>query len=82
MNIDNLPTCVYCGELVLAHEPRSHGTNAVAHWECGCRAVIGGLNHLLGKCSCYGGDLPPDPPELTQRQAALAAVLCWKDAQR
>jgi hypothetical protein len=40
--------------------------------------MIGGLNHLLGRCTCCGGTEPPDPPEMTPRQAALAAVAAWR----
>ncbi len=45
------------------------------HRECAMRAVIGGLNHQLGLCLCCGGSEPPDPPHLTRREAAKAAVL-------
>jgi len=43
------------------------------HRECAARAILGGLNHLQGRCSCCGGTEPPDPPALSRRQAALAA---------
>jgi hypothetical protein len=44
------------------------------HYECHLRRVIGGLNHLKGRCICCGGTEPPDPPELSKREAAKAAV--------
>lgn len=47
------------------------------HYECHMRQIIGGLNHLLGICTCCGGDAPPDPPALSKRQAAQAAVQYW-----
>lgn len=47
------------------------------HYECHLRSLIGGLNHLRGRCTCCGGDQPPDPPELTRRQAAIQAVRLW-----
>lgn len=47
------------------------------HYECHMRGIVGGLNHLIGKCTCCGGDDPPDPPELTKREAAKAAVTAW-----
>ncbi|WP_028058301.1 hypothetical protein [Candidatus Solirubrobacter pratensis] len=52
-----------------------YGNGAPAHLECFLRAGIGGLNHLKGTCSCCGGDDPPDPPDLSRREAALQAVL-------
>lgn len=47
------------------------------HYECHLRTVIGGLNHLQGLCSCCGGSLPPDPEELSKREAAIQAVNYW-----
>jgi hypothetical protein len=44
------------------------------HYACQMRSVIGGVNHQLGACICCGGILPPDPPELTRREAAQAAL--------
>lgn len=43
------------------------------HWECVLRTVVGGVNHLLGRCRCYHGTEPADPPEMTRREAARAA---------
>lgn len=54
----------------------------VSHPECAMRAIIGGLNHLLGRCSCCGGSEPPDPPEMTRREAAQAAVAYWQTGRR
>ena len=51
------------------------------HAECHIRVVIGGVNHLLGNCICCGGTEPPDPPSLTKREAALAAVAIWAQRQ-
>ncbi len=48
------------------------------HYECHIRMIVGGLNHLKGTCICCGGKDPPDPPEMTKRQAALAAFEHWK----
>lgn len=69
-----LQPCDWCDEAVLPGEPVSPVTGVLFHWECGLRSVLGGLNHQLGMCSCCGGKLDPDPPDLTRRQAALAAV--------
>jgi hypothetical protein len=43
------------------------------HWECFMRGIVGGLNHQRGLCICCGGSLPPDPPEMTPREAAIDA---------
>jgi len=52
------------------------------HRECEMRGVIGSVGHQLRQCSCYGGDRE-DPPELSIRDAARAAVALWeeRDAQ-
>ena len=54
---------------------------AVFHYECHLRQIIGGLNHLRGNCTCCGGSKPPDPPWLTLRQAATQAVKVWQERQ-
>lgn len=78
----DLEPCPWCDEAVapgepvhsIAHVEEGGGMVRHWHWECSIRAVVGGLNHQLGKCTCCGGTLPPDPPFLSRRQAALAAV--------
>ena len=44
------------------------------HEECHLRGILGGVNHLRGKCTCCGGNQPPDPEGLTSREAAKMAV--------
>lgn len=75
--------CLYCDEPVT--EPGQWkgivsitGKERATHLECATRALIGGLNHLQGRCTCCGGDEPPDPAGLTRREAALAAVAYWE----
>lgn len=48
------------------------------HKECLTRVAIGGLNHLKGTCQCCGGNDDPDPPGMTKREAAIAAVAHWE----
>jgi hypothetical protein len=73
--------CPYCDE------PLEDGSVIISsldgplryHCECAIRQIVGGLNHLQGRCTCCGGKEPPDPPEMTRREAARAACLAyWK----
>lgn len=48
------------------------------HYDCHFRGIVGGLNHLRGACTCCGGTEPPDPPNMTTRNAATAAVALWR----
>lgn len=74
-------TCLHCEEpieehhfgQVTPHLTRKGWTECVLHWECAARAIIGGLNHQLGVCTCCGGTEEPDPPGMTKREAAVVA---------
>lgn len=79
--------CGWCGEVFTAEDdgvlmPLLKGNHEWEemgeHYECHLRSVIGGLNHLKGRCICCGGTEPPDPTWLTLRQAAIAAVAEWE----
>lgn len=64
--------CLWCAEPVSPEE-----TDPVClfyHRECQLRSTLGSVGHQLRRCPCYGGDLE-DPPELSKRDAARAAVL-------
>lgn len=78
--------CAWCEEPILPGDQLSSATITSItpegvvkqrwHYECAMRSVIGGLNHVLGRCTCCRGErvgLPPDPEHLTRREAALAA---------
>lgn len=71
--------CQWCEEEVPAADAEE---GSELHTECAFRAVVGGLNHLRGRCSCCGGDQLPDPPELTKREAARAALDYWVQRER
>jgi hypothetical protein len=43
------------------------------HYECHARMILGSLGHLKGRCYCFGGT-EEDPPEMTAREAAKAAL--------
>lgn len=67
--------CIHCGELIEAGDDGF--LEPVFHFDCKVRRVIGGVNHILRKCSCCGGSEPPDPDGMTKRQAAKAATAAW-----
>ena len=43
------------------------------HYECHARSIFGSLGHQQGRCHCFGGT-EDDPPELTLREGARAAL--------
>jgi hypothetical protein len=76
-------TCTWCDEVIVEGDdgmliPFLGADSPVRmlpyHYACNLRITIGGVNHQRGGCSCCGGSLPPDPPELTARKAAELAV--------
>jgi len=76
--------CPHCDEPVESDYQTVPHITSNEHWEdrrwhreCYVRAIVGGLNHLRGRCTCCGGTEPPDPPEMTIREAALAAYQRW-----
>lgn len=59
-------------------EQRAIGQLRPVHYECSMRAVIGSVAHLEGRCSCVVPDATEgDPPGLSAREAARAAVQAW-----
>lgn len=70
--------CIHCLELI-DEDDRGvvYANGPVAHVECHFRSFAGGVNHQLGKCCCCGGTEPPDPPGMTSREAARAAMETW-----
>ncbi len=74
-------TCVWCKEPIEepAH-PSVAGTEM--HQECAYRAACGSVAHLSHNCSCYiPGSLAGDPPDMSKREAALAAWTIGKSLQ-
>lgn len=51
------------------------------HYACGIRGIIGSVGHIQRRCSCYGGT-DEDPPGMTERQAAEAALALFEEMQR
>lgn len=77
--------CARCDEvigwhddgLLIPHLGENDTTHQPWHYECHLRGIVGGINHQMGNCTCCGGTEPPDPPDLTPREAAHAAVSYW-----
>lgn len=70
-----------CGEAIADGDVGSiNRVGEVHHYECLMRALIGSVGHLKRACSCYGGK-EEDPPGLTSRQAAQAALTYWNTHQ-
>ena len=70
--------CVYCGEVVSNGEQHPNFDHSI-HRECAFRTIVGGVAHVLRRCSCFNPEskLPSDPPNLTKREAAIAARDLW-----
>jgi hypothetical protein len=47
------------------------------HRECFLRSIVGSVGHIKGECPCCGGE-SGDPPGMTMREAAKAAVEEWE----
>lgn len=75
---DGWELCGFCGEPLGAEGDSGAVANMPSHEDCAIRAIVGGLNHLRGTCTCCGGTEPPDPPGLTRREAARLAVRYWR----
>jgi len=67
--------CEYCNEEILTGERSDVFQRNDFHVECGFRILAGSVAHIEKRCSCFGGkDWNLDPPGLTRREAARAAV--------
>ena len=78
-----LGTCVWCKEAVSTDDGGfANGLGQTWHRECIFRQVSGGVNHLIGLCTCCGGDLPPDPEGVPLRQAARMALAAYQAGAR
>ncbi len=66
--------CLRCHEPILSTD-RVDDSGRDLHYECAARMAVGSLAHVQCRCSCYvpGAD-EHDPPGMTRRQAAKAAL--------
>ena len=77
--------CDWCGERLspasMVAIPLIGGDKPTVHYhrECHMRQITGSLAHIERRCGCYvPGATDTDPPEMTKRQAAKAAVAAWE----
>lgn len=68
--------CCHCSEIIEAGDTGiMYANGPVAHRNCFLRATIGSVAHIRRRCSCFvPGSTEDDPPGMTRRQAADAAV--------
>lgn len=70
----SLEICGWCDEPVEARHQHP-AFDQPLHFACGFRMVAGSVAHIEGRCSCFiVGSEESDPPGMTKREAALAAV--------
>ena len=73
--------CWHCDEPIAADDDGFASGQRAVHYACQVRGLVGGANHIIGTCSCCGGTMPPDPPGLTRREAAVLAEKLWRETQ-
>ncbi len=72
--------CFHCEETFVAEDSGVIDCigNAM-HYNCFLRGIIGSVAHLQKVCCCFvRGASEGDPPGMTRRQAADAAVKLWE----
>lgn len=76
-----IATCVWCEEpfaeddsgYLVPHMDGGPPTEHAYHPDCWQRQITGSVAHIEHRCACYGGS-EEDPPGMTRREAATAAV--------
>jgi len=76
-------TTITADEMPTAHQTRYwHAEDVTTRWlhyECQLRGIVGSVGHQRGLCSCRGGPgTMDDPPGVSKREAARAAVAEWR----
>jgi hypothetical protein len=79
--------CLYCNEsiadddsgIIMGYLTVDGPRRVPEHRECLLRHIFGSVGHQLGTCSCHGGT-EEDPPGMTKREAARAAVRLFEEA--
>ena len=73
--------CGFCFEPIVCGELIARWATEPLHRECGLRLQLGSVGHITRRCPCFGGG-EDDPPHMTKREAARAAVTLWALMQR
>lgn len=76
--------CSYCEEEIITGDAVEYlnGGQVALHKNCEMRAIIGSVAHVEHRCSCFvPGSTESDPPGMTRREAANAAVKLWQEQQ-
>ncbi len=83
----NFGNCLWCDEPVEGADPKEgmlyfNGVLYIKrflHINCYLRGRYGSVGHQEGKCGCRGGpNTMDDPPGMSKREAADAAVFMWQ----
>ncbi|MES2729967.1 MAG: hypothetical protein V4621_07755 [Pseudomonadota bacterium] len=70
--------CAWCEEPIQEGDMGTQtGKGPAIHHECSMRGALGSVGHQKKLCSCYGGN-QEDPPEMTRREAAIAACIYFE----
>lgn len=70
--------CIHCDEEITEDE-FAYPNGGYAHRNCHMRQCIGSVAHVEKRCGCYvEGSVEGDPPGMSRREAANAAVAAWK----
>lgn len=69
--------CIHCEEPIEANDDGViYANGPVTHLDCFIRQIVGSVAHIRRECGCYvPGSGEGDPPNMTKREAARAAVL-------
>jgi hypothetical protein len=71
--------CVWCEEVIQDGEQHENFPSDPMHFECGFRSICGSVAHQLRRCHCFKlGSKLSDPPGLTKREAARAALALFR----
>ena len=75
--------CSWCQERFNGYDQRLGIPDALSesftfyHPNCFMRTILGSVGHQQKKCNCFGGN-EEDPPEMSLREAANAAVALFE----